>query len=214
LDIIIEKIFRDFSMAVITIPFDYDPRRDGGSVVPIYLNDTDDNGETIFFGWIEAVIPVQDKLRAVSRRVLGDVWRVSELTDLTIHHLWQKYRENVGRNPSFRVYATAKRTAHGLEDPGARVHLALNISLDALEEYRDYALIRDTRDTESAYGTTLDLRRFEAKLKELGRKDEFEVYRMLKAGYYWYEIGQRLGKHPNTIYRRFRRLLRKIAGHV
>jgi len=54
-------------MAVITIPFDYDLQRDGGSVIPIYLNDTDDNGETIFFGWIEAVIPVQDKLRAVSR---------------------------------------------------------------------------------------------------------------------------------------------------
>jgi hypothetical protein len=130
-------------MAVITIPFDYDPQRDGGSVVPIYLNDTDDNGETIFFGWIEAVIPVQDKLRAVSRRVLGDVWRVSELTELTIHHLWQKYRENVGCNPSFRVIATAKRTAHSLEDPGARVHLALNISLDTIEEYRDYALIRE-----------------------------------------------------------------------
>ena len=85
------------------------------------------------FGWIEAVIPIQDKLRAVSRRVLGDVWRVSELTDLTIHHLWQKYRENVGSNPSFRVYATAKRMAHRLEDPGARVHLALNISLDRLK---------------------------------------------------------------------------------
>ena len=37
-------------MAVITIPFDYDPQRDGGSVVPIYLSDTDDDGETIFFG--------------------------------------------------------------------------------------------------------------------------------------------------------------------
>ena len=201
-------------MAVITIPFDYDPQRDGGSVVPIYLNDTDDNGETIFFGWIEAVIPVQDKLRAVSRRVLGDVWRVSELTDLTIHHLWQKYRENVGCHPSFRVIATAKRTAHSLEDPGARVHLALNISLDTLEEYRDYALIRDTGNTERAYGTNLDLYRFEARLKELGRKDDFVVYRMLKAGYYWYEIGQRLGRHPNTLHRRFRRLLRSIAGHL
>jgi hypothetical protein len=126
--------------------------------------------------------------------VLGDVWRVSELTDLTIHHLWQKYRDNVGCNPSFRVIATAKRTAHSLEDPGARVHLSLNISLDTLEEYRDYALIRDTGGTEGAYGTNIDLRRFEAKLRELGKKDEFEVYRMLKAGYYWYEIGQRLGR--------------------
>jgi hypothetical protein len=38
-------------MAVITIPFDYDPRRYSASLVPIYLNDTDDNGEIIFHGW-------------------------------------------------------------------------------------------------------------------------------------------------------------------
>jgi hypothetical protein len=79
-------------MPVITIPFDYDPRRYSASLVPIYLNDTDDNGEIIFHGWIDAVVPVQDKLRALSRRVLGDVWRVSEVTDLTIHHLWHRHR--------------------------------------------------------------------------------------------------------------------------
>ena len=90
-------------MAVIAIPFDYDPDRDGESVIPIYLNDTDENGETICFGWIEAVVPIQEKLRALSRRVLGDVWRVSEVTDLAIHQLWRQYRENVGCHPSFRV---------------------------------------------------------------------------------------------------------------
>ena len=201
-------------MAVITIPFDYDPQRDGESLVPIYLNDTDDNGETIFFGWIEAVVPIQDKLRALSRRVLGDVWRVSEVTDLTIHHLWHRHRDNLGCNPSFRVYTTAKRTAHGLEDPGARAHLALNLSLDALEEYRRDALIGDTADTEGAYRMSLDLQRFEGKLKALGKKRELEVYRLLRAGYYWHEIGQRVGENPNTVYRRFRRLLERIADIV
>jgi DNA-directed RNA polymerase specialized sigma24 family protein len=199
-------------MAVITIPFDYDPERHGESVVPIYVNDTDDNGETISFGWIEAVVPIQDKLRALARRVLGDVWRVSELTDLTVNHLWRTYGENLGCNPSFRVYATAKRMAHSLEDPGARVHLALNISLDTLEEYRKDALIGDTANTENAYGSNLDLQRFEAKLRKLGKKDEFEVYMMLKAGYYWHEIGERVGKHPNSVFRRFRRLLQRIGG--
>jgi DNA-directed RNA polymerase specialized sigma24 family protein len=203
-----------FDMAVITIPFDYDPRRDSNCVVPICLNDTDNNGEKIFFGWIEAVVPVQDKLKALSIRVLGDVWRVSELTELTIHHLWHKYRENVGCNPSFRVYATARRTAHGLEDPGARVHLALNISLDAIEEYRRDAVIANTADTERGYRINLDLQRIERKLKELGRRNEIEVYRMLKAGYYWSEIGERVGEHPNTVYRRFRRLLRRIIDIV
>ena len=42
-------------------------------MIPIYLNDKDENGETICFGWIEAVVPIQEKLRALLRRVPGDV---------------------------------------------------------------------------------------------------------------------------------------------
>lgn len=201
-------------MPVITIPFDYDPHRDGESVIPIYINDTDENGERIFFGWIEAVIPIQHKLKTLSRSVLGDVWRVSELTDLTIHHLWGKYREDLGSHPSFRVYRTAKRKAHSLEDPGARMHLAIEISLDKLEQYRKDALLRDTNDTENEYRTNLDLQRFEKRLRRLGTMDELEVYRMLKAGYHWHEIGQRIGQPPNTAYRRFSRTLRRISGDV
>lgn len=198
-------------MAIITIPFDYDPQRDGDSVIPIYLNDTDDNGETIFFGWIEVVVRLQDKLRALARTTLGDVWRVSELTDLTIHRLWRRYRHHLGPNPGFRVYVTARRIAHSLEDPGARAHRALNLSLDALEEYRKFA-VGDVNETERGYCSNLDLQRFEAKLKELAKKNEVDVYRMLKAGYYWYEIGERVGERPNTVYRRFRRLLRRIVS--
>lgn len=198
-------------MALITIPFDYDPQKDGESVVPIYLNDTDKDGETIFFGWFEVVVRLHDRLTALSRRILGDVWRVSELTDLTVHRLWRRYRDNLGPNPGFRVYVTARRIAHSLEDPGARGHLLLNVSLDALEDYRKFA-VGDPNVTERAYCTDLDLERFEAKLKELGTRNEMDVYRMLKAGYYWHEIGQRVGERPNTVYRRFRRLLRKIAS--
>jgi hypothetical protein len=201
-------------MAVITIPFDYDPQRDGESVVPIYLNDRDDNGETIFFGWFEAVVPIQDKLKSLSRTVLGDVWRVSEVTDLAIHNLWRKRRENLGCHPGFRIFKTAKRMAHSLEDPGAREHLARNRSLDRLEQYREDALIADTADTEKAYQTSLDMERFEKRLRYLGNRGELEMYRMLRAGYCWQEIGQRVGEHPNTLHRRFRRLLRRIAHIV
>lgn len=198
-------------MAIITIPFDYDPQRDGESVIPIYLNDTDDNGETIFFGWIEVVARLQDKLRALARRILGDVWRVSELTDLTVHRIWRKYRSNLGSNPGFRVYVTARRIAHSLEDPGARAHLSRNVSLDALDDYRKFA-VGDANEVERAYCTHLDLQRFEARLKQLGKKNELDLYRMLKAGYSWYEIGERMGERSNTVYRRFRRLLRRIVG--
>ncbi len=201
-------------MPVITIPFDYDPQEQRDSVVPIFLTDTDESGERICLEWIDAVVPVQDRLRALSRRVLGDVWRVSELTEITIHHLWHRYRDNVGFNPSHRVYCTARRKAHSLEDPGARVHLGLNLSLDALEEYRRDALVGSDASAEMMFGRSLNLRRLEKKLKEVGASQEFEVYRMLRAGYRWREIGRQLETKSNTAHRRFARLLRSIRSIV
>ena len=188
-------------MPVITIPFDFDPHGDGESTVPIYLNDTDENGEKIFFGWIEAVVPIQDKLKALSRRILGDVWGVSELTDITIQHLWRRHRENLGPHPSYRVYRTARRKAHGLEDPAAHGHLAIHVSMDRLEGFRRDALLCDTPDTEHGYRSALDLQLFEKKLNS----EDLEIYRMLKAGYCWHEVAERIGRRPNTIHRRFSR---------
>lgn len=175
------------------------------------MNDTDENGETICFGWIEAVVPIQEKLRTLSRRVLGDVWRVSEVTDIAIHQFWRQYREGPGCHPSFRVYRTAKRAAHILEDPGGREHLARNLLLDALEGYRRDALIADTVDTERGYQANLDIGWLEKKVREMGRKSELDAYRMLRAGYDWHEISQRIGESPNTLHLRFQRLVRGIA---
>jgi hypothetical protein len=203
-----------FFMPVITIPFDYDPQRHGESLVPIYITDTDDEGEQIAFGWIEAVIPIQDQLRFLSRRVLGDVWRVSELTEITIQHLWHKYRDNLGPDPSHRIYSTARRKAHGLEDPGARVHRGINLSLDALYEYRKDSLAWNDASAGPTISRELNLRRLEQKLKQFAKDDECEVYVLLRAGYQWQEIGQRLDTNWNSAYRRFARLLRRIGSVV
>ena len=68
-----------------------------------------------------------------------------------------------------------------------------------------------SKDTEGGYQTNLDIEWFEKKVREMGRKGELDAYRMLRAGYDWHEIGQRTGEHPNTLHRRFRRLVRRIA---
>jgi hypothetical protein len=201
-------------MPVITIPFDYDPGKYGDSLVPIFLNDTDVRGDQIFFGWIEAVVSVQDKLKEIARRVLSDVWRVSELTDITVHHLWEKHRDNVGPHPSYRIYKTALRKAHGIEDPGARAHLGLNLALDALEQYKLDALVSDSTDFENLYHRYLDLNRMEARIKGAAKRDEAESYRMLRSGYDWREISRAVGDNRNTVYRRFHRLLKKITDVV
>ena len=133
---------------------------------------------------------------------------MSEVTDLAIHQLWRQYREDLGCHPSFRVQDREKAV---FLRSGGRAHLALNLSLDALEGYRRDALIGDTVDTERGYHTNLDIERFEKKVRQMGRKSELDTYRMLKAGYDWHEISQRIGEPPNTLHRRFRRLVRRIA---
>jgi DNA-binding NarL/FixJ family response regulator len=100
--------------------------------------------------------------------------------------------------------------AHGLEDPAARGHLAIHVSMDRLEGFRRDALLCDTPDTEDGYRTALDLQLFERKLNS----EDLEIYRMLKAGYCWHEIGERIGRRPNTIHRRFSRTVRRINGSV
>jgi hypothetical protein len=201
-------------MPVITIPFDYDPERDRESLVPICLSDTDEDGAQIFFGWIEAVVAVQDRLRVLARRVLGDVWRVSELTEVTVHHLWRRYGDNLGPHPSHQIYKTAVRKAHGFDDPGARVHLGLNVSLDTLEDHRRDALVASDASSEDKFNIKISLQRFEEKLNEVGTAEELELYRLLRAGVPWRHIGRDLGTNWNSAYRHMTRRLRKIADIV
>ena len=201
-------------MAIVTIPFDYDPVRYEASVVPIFLNDTDEQGKRIHFGWIEAVVPIHDKLTALARRVLGDAWRVSEVTDLSVHHLSGKYGNDLGPNPSRRVYVTARRKAHGLEDPGARMHLGKNVALDALAEFQRDALVSSACDLDGTLDYERSVARLQAKIQELGTEQDLLVYQKLKSGYHWREIGNEVDENWNTVHRRFKRLLQRIRNSI
>jgi len=201
-------------MALVTIPFDYDPRRYNESLVPIFLNDTDDRGNKIHFGWIEAVVPIHTKLLALTRRILGDPWRVSEVTDLSVHHLSGKYGDALGPDPSRRVYRTARRKAHALEDPGARVHLGKNIALDSLTELQSSAFGAIKPSFEAQLDSQRRVHLLESKLRELGTPADFSVYRMLKSGYHWREIGDNVDENWNSVHRRFKRLLNRVREAI
>jgi hypothetical protein len=201
-------------MAIVTIPFDYDPVKYEGSLIPIYLNDTDEKGDQIHFGWIEAVVPIHSKLTALARRILGDPWRVSEVTDLSVHHLSGKYGNDFGPNPSRRVYVTARRKAHGLEDPSARFHLGKNIALDSLAEFQRDALVSSTSDLDGTLDYERSVARLQFKLKEMGTEQDFLVYQRLKSGYHWREIGDEVDENWNTVHRRFKRLLQRIRASI
>jgi len=68
---------------LVIIPRNY--REEG--VVPIYIRTVDDEGISVFRGWIDAVYPIADRLRALAGRIFGEPWQVSELTEGSVHAL-------------------------------------------------------------------------------------------------------------------------------
>ena len=116
-------------MAIVTIPFDYDQLPDPLRIVPICIEDTDRDGCAINPGWFEAVVPVADPLRNLSRRLLNDVWRVSELAETSVHALWRKHRHNLGRNTSARIFTHAKWTAADLRVGGRNLRRGVEVEL-------------------------------------------------------------------------------------
>ena len=76
----------------VIIPFNYFqlPEKDQMAIIPICIATTDHHGNIICQAWFErGVAPIQDQLRAIARYRLGDVYRVSELAEATIHKLWE-----------------------------------------------------------------------------------------------------------------------------
>jgi hypothetical protein len=88
---------------------------DTGSVLPICIEDTDREGRRIAWGWFTAVVPIANRLRHLARRRLGDVWRVSELAESTVHAAWYKYGDDLGLWPTSRLWhhGTGKTSVWG-----------------------------------------------------------------------------------------------------
>ena len=80
-------------------------------------------------GGFEAVIPVADYLRKLARDRVGDIWRVSELAELSVHAQWRKHREDFGKYPHRRIAAYARWAAEDLRCGGARLRKGLDILL-------------------------------------------------------------------------------------
>src|SRR5271165_479424 len=107
----------DSSMGVVIIPFDYEqlPESQRKSIVPICIASVDRHGNSIAPVWFErGVVPVQNQLRSLARYKLGDVRLVSELTEITVHKLWERHGEDAGICPWRRVWVRAVWEARDL----------------------------------------------------------------------------------------------------
>src|ERR1039458_10118233 len=129
---------RGRGMGVVIIPFDYEqlPESERKTIVPICISSVDRHGNPIAAVWFEkGVVPVQDQLRGLARIRLGDVQRVSELAEITVHKLWERHGEDAGIWPWRRVLVRAMWEARDLAagDSRWRINHTVSLAVDSLE---------------------------------------------------------------------------------
>lgn len=196
--------------SVVNIPFGYDPDRD--RILPICLPTRDDDGRPIAWGWFEAVARIENPLRSLSTRILGDERHVSELTETALKVVWKRHGEDFGRSPSGRIYKQAQWSARDLKAGGSeRDRRGLNVPLEDLHEALRSKLLIDTCDYELRYNQEMDLARLGEVFRSQGLDDLEEMLRHTRDGCTWKEIGERMNCDSNVAQRRFRRWLRRTA---
>ena len=201
-------------MGVVIIPFDYEqlPESERKTIVPICISSVDRHGNPIAAVWFEkGVVPVQDQLRGLARIRLGDVQRVSELAEITVHKLWERHGENAGIWPSRRVLVRAMWEARDLAAGNSpwRIKHTVSLAMDSLERDLYNNGIADPKRYEEIYHQQLLLDLVERRIAQDHRQEIREVFKMLRQGYSWDEIGQRLGdRKPETVKKRFWRWMR------
>lgn len=197
--------------SVVNIPFGYDPDRDR-TILPICLPARDDDGKPIAWGWFEAVARIENPLRNLTIRILGDEIYVSELTETALKIVWRNHGENYGRSPSARIYRQAEWSARDLKVGGnERDRRGLNVALEDLHEALLGTLLRDSCHYEDEYIWEMDLAKVSALFRSRGRDDIAEMLQHVRDGCKWKEVGTRMDCDPNVAQRKYRRWLKRAA---
>jgi hypothetical protein len=195
-------------MEVIIVPFDYKEEANF-SVVPICIGDIDSDGNPIYREWVErGVVPVADQLRKVAQRVLNDVWRVSELTERSVHALSRKHGGSLGDDPSQRVLKRAHWYAEDLRVGGRRARRKTEVELfsaklETLQDHFDLVSELVAKDT---------LDRLMEELDRQGMHDIREMVPMMLRDCDAREFVSRFQKSRNTLSQRFYRGMRRAAA--
>jgi hypothetical protein len=192
-------------MGLVTIPFDFDEIRNSNRVIPICIEDTDRYGRAINPGWFVAVFPIADPLRRLASRILGDVWRVSELAEGSVHAQWYEHGDDLGRNPSGRIYAHAKWSAQDLRAGSRNTRRGVEVELlDALRNNLRAADNFAVRVEAEEIAAALD-----QQFKEHGVPHVSEMMDLWLYGWKWPEIAEQIGKQPRAATKDFWRWFKK-----
>src|ERR1700683_1765132 len=163
-------------MGVVIIPSNYEqlPESERKMVVPVCIASVDRLGNPIAAVWFEkGVVPVQDQLRRIARVRLGDVQRVSELAEITVHKLWERHGENAGIWPSRRVLVRAMWEARDLSAGNSpwRIKHTVSLAMDSLERDLYNNGIADPRHYEEIYQQQLLLDLVERRIDQDHRQE-------------------------------------------
>jgi hypothetical protein len=197
-------------MGLITIPLDFDEKRNPHRVIPICIEDTDRYGCAINPGWFRAVVPIADPLRRLATKILGDVWLVSELAEGSVHAQWYEHGNDLGRNPSGRIYTDAEWRALDLRAGGHRARRGIEVELlEAL-----HARLRAADDLASRVEIWEIAEALDRHFKMNGVPHVSEMMDLWLYGSTWPEIAEHIGKQPRAatkdFWRWFKRGLRQL----
>ncbi len=192
-------------MAVFTIPFNYDETVDRFTV-PICISDTDEQGNSVHFGWIErGVAPVADKLVQLAGRMLHDKWRASEITEPVVHRISREFGADLGDEPSVRVFHRAQWYAEDLRVGGRRARRKTDVELFI----HTFEALEDQFDLANSVAAQNTLNRLMDQLTELGLDDVREMVPMMLMECDAHEFRQRFKKSRNAVTQQFYRGMRK-----
>jgi len=194
-------------MGFFVVPYDY-REESHSSVIPIFIADTDSEGNPIRPEWIElGVVPIADPLRRIAQRVLFDVWRVSEVTEHAVHWLSRKHDGRLADDPSHRVLNHARWYAADLRVGGRRARRRADVELirARMQAYpAQDDLIADllARDT---------LQRLMEAVDRCGSPEFREMAEMMVRNCASEEFVGRFGQSRNTLSQSFYRTMRRVA---
>lgn len=199
-------------MGIIIIPLNYEqlPESERNTIVPICIASVDRYGNLIAPVWFEkGVAPVQNQLRHIARIKLGDVYRVSELSEITVHKLWERHGAEAGAFPWRRVLVRAIWEARDLAAGDAQWHINHTVALSSLERGISGNGLRDPATYDQIFERELLVDKIERCIREDGRPEILRAFQMLRQGYSWAEVATTLGEpNPEALKKRFWRWMR------
>lgn len=204
---------------VVIIPPNYEEllHSERKRIIPICIQAFDCYGQRIAGEWFSrGVAPIRRELVAMAEHVLGDSWRASELSEVTVHRLWARHGHSVGRHPERRVLKKATFIADELKkgDWKQMKYPNLYLALDSMDEWiREQTLAEPYQHAEQLERQIM-LNSIADHLEREGLNDVRLVYQLLRRGYCWREVADELGEARTVVAkRRFYRWIKKV-GHT